>query len=386
MTFLKFFNADKLKVLHIIQAVLVIISVITACSTKPAESNDNTNDVEQSTLDMDIVPGKIYVSTSPAGASVIINDIFIGSTPINGYELEPGHYKILIEKEGYNVVTRQYTVKDEPLVINEILALIDAPEEEVEMQNYSIIEVSTTPSGADVKFDGTKVGVTPLNNFQLERGAYNLEISKKGYKTIKKQVVVDDLPVIVIDEKLVAVNAETQSATTEIVTTQPTSVNGVLNIASVSSGASVSIDGVMLGTTPLRGYELKKGAHTVTISKNGYEPITKEVYVGQQASNVTVTLSAKNNNSSKNNAASLNDRGAAAYSAGNYSEAVKYFRQAAEMGDSEAQNNLAVCYEFGKGVKKDLGKAYEWYSKAAAKGNAGAKENLQKKKFRKYVK
>jgi serine/threonine protein kinase len=57
-------------------------------------------------------------------------------------------------------------------------------------------------------------------------------------------------------------------------------------------------------------------------------------------------------------------------------QAVIWFRKAAEQGDVKAQNNLGVCYEEGEGVIKDTAKAVIWYSKAAEKGDADAIVNL----------
>ena len=46
-------------------------------------------------------------------------------------------------------------------------------------------------------------------------------------------------------------------------------------------------------------------------------------------------------------------------------EAAEYYRKAAVRGDAIAQFNLGWCYEFGKGVEKDLGRANYWYRRAA---------------------
>ena len=57
-------------------------------------------------------------------------------------------------------------------------------------------------------------------------------------------------------------------------------------------------------------------------------------------------------------------------------EAVKWYRKAAEQGYAVAQNNLGVMYEHGKGVKKDKAEAVKWYRKAAEQGNSRAQTNL----------
>ncbi|MGM9822925.1 MAG: toll/interleukin-1 receptor domain-containing protein, partial [Muribaculaceae bacterium] len=64
------------------------------------------------------------------------------------------------------------------------------------------------------------------------------------------------------------------------------------------------------------------------------------------------------------------------YDKKNYTEAVKWYRKAAEQGHAGAQNNLGVCYENGYGVTKDYYEAVKWYRKAAEQGNARAQCNL----------
>ena len=48
----------------------------------------------------------------------------------------------------------------------------------------------------------------------------------------------------------------------------------------------------------------------------------------------------------------------------------------AQAGDANAQSNLALMYELGRGVKQDYAKAREWLEKAAEQGNAMAQNNL----------
>ena len=69
-------------------------------------------------------------------------------------------------------------------------------------------------------------------------------------------------------------------------------------------------------------------------------------------------------------------RGARHYNAGEFSQAVACFREAAEKGDAEGQWKLGVCYADGKGVEKNATEAVKWYRKAAEQGNAKAQLNL----------
>jgi Sel1 repeat len=57
-------------------------------------------------------------------------------------------------------------------------------------------------------------------------------------------------------------------------------------------------------------------------------------------------------------------------------EAVKWYRKAAEQNVADAQYNLGVCYDSGEGVAKDEIEAYKWWLLAAGHGNDDAKYNM----------
>ena len=63
---------------------------------------------------------------------------------------------------------------------------------------------------------------------------------------------------------------------------------------------------------------------------------------------------------------------------GGRSESAKWNRKAAEQGDADAANNLAVCCERGLGVPQDLEQAVHWYRKAAEKGHESGREALDR--------
>jgi hypothetical protein len=62
-------------------------------------------------------------------------------------------------------------------------------------------------------------------------------------------------------------------------------------------------------------------------------------------------------------------------------EGAKWFRKGAELGSSEAQWSLGMCYLQGKGTEKDSVQAYGLFSAAAAKAaEAGQKEGMEKER------
>ena len=60
----------------------------------------------------------------------------------------------------------------------------------------------------------------------------------------------------------------------------------------------------------------------------------------------------------------------------NKSEAMKWYRLAAEQGNANAQNALGSYYEQGEVVPKDHAEAIKWFRKAAEQGHEIAQANL----------
>ena len=63
-----------------------------------------------------------------------------------------------------------------------------------------------------------------------------------------------------------------------------------------------------------------------------------------------------------------------------YTQAVQWYRKAAEQGDAEAQYNLGLMYYKGEGVRQDLALAQEWFGKACQNGNQNGCDNYQRLK------
>jgi TPR repeat protein len=55
-----------------------------------------------------------------------------------------------------------------------------------------------------------------------------------------------------------------------------------------------------------------------------------------------------------------------------YAKAMTWYREAADQGNSDGQNNVGWLYPNGFGVKQNYGEALTWYRKAADQGNAAS--------------
>ena len=63
-------------------------------------------------------------------------------------------------------------------------------------------------------------------------------------------------------------------------------------------------------------------------------------------------------------------KGANAASRGDYVEALKWYRKAAEQGSVEAHYQLGILYYNGRGVTKDVARGIKWHRRAAENGHS----------------
>ena len=188
--------------------------------------------------------------------------------------------------------------------------------------------------------------------------------------------------VAAVQQRLLAENAALKQAAEQRRRDSIANLPGKLYVTTTPTGATVTVDGKRIGTTPINAYELKKGSYNVKITKEGYSTYTKSITISDAPVIINEALTAKPNEQkaaskpSAVDAAKYYNDGVKAYNAKNYTEAVRLYRIAAEQGYADAQCNLGYCYERGLGVEKDPKEAVKWYRKAAEQGFARAQYNL----------
>ena len=126
------------------------------------------------------------------------------------------------------------------------------------------------PSGATVYVDGEKIGTTPIDNYQLLIGKHRMEIKKKDYYSVIRDIeVVRD-----VENKF---SAELSDR-----------VN--VSFSSEPAGALLSIDGVNKGSTP-QSVEMTSGTYKVKLEKDGYMRSKRTVHVSPSNNSYSVRLS-----------------------------------------------------------------------------------------------
>ena len=131
------------------------------------------------------------------------------------------------------------------------------------------IAVSSTPSGAGITVDGVAKGTTPATLTGITPGSHSLVFTLAGYQPLTQSVTVTA--------------GQTAAATGTLVLVPPTT--GSILVTSTPAGASVAVDGVAKGSTPVTISGITPGSHSVVFTSTGYQVLTQPVTVtaGQTA-------------------------------------------------------------------------------------------------------
>lgn len=189
----------------------------------------------------------LQVDSTPAGAAVKLDETVVGVTPWSG-PIGPGAHSLLVELAGYQPVRKALTVAPgKPLVENFTLTTETAT-----------VSLGSTPRGAAVSVDGQAVGTTPWSG-KLAVGEHAVQLSLAGHGTVSD---------------LVQVAAGKANTRTWSLLPLP----GSLVVDSVPPGASVKVDGAVVGVTPWSG-EVKAGSHALVVELAGHQPVRRALSV-----------------------------------------------------------------------------------------------------------
>ena len=217
--------------------------------------------------------GSIYATTSPSGASIYLNGVFQGYSPLLMPNLAPRTYTVLARLEGYSDYASSVTVYSGQQ--SQFFAQLQASPIH---RDYGYISVSSSPSGAQVYVDGTYRGITPTTVTEYP-GNHPVIVKLSGYYDYSQTIYVT-------------------TGTTQYVSASlsPVTQSGSIGIFSQPGGANVYLDGTYRGQTDSSGNlvisSLPAGTYSVKITKPQYSDAVYSVQVRQgQESYVQAYLS-----------------------------------------------------------------------------------------------
>jgi len=206
------------------------------------------------TIELELIrlPGLVTLTTEPAiGAQVHLDGELLGATPLTDAEITPGRHRLEFTAARYLSEVREIEVVGGGE--RQTLAVMLTP-------NWAPITLSSEPVGAQVLVDGAAAGATPVT-LELGAGERQLELRLRGYNAWRDTVsVLADRP-------------------QTLPTVTLTQADGRIELVTDPEGAAVSVNGAFRGQTPLT-LRLSPGrAHQITMTKPGYETLTRELSV-----------------------------------------------------------------------------------------------------------
>ena len=125
--------------------------------------------------------GSIQIETEPSGAKIYLNNTYIGTSPFNKSGISDGKAYIRVKKQDYHTLTRTIDIKagrtkyitivlDRKIITGKLF-------------------VNAEPTDCRIKI----LNIKPVfyQGISLKPGSYNIEVSKTGYKTLNKWIVLD---------------------------------------------------------------------------------------------------------------------------------------------------------------------------------------------------
>ena len=204
----------------------------------------------------------LQINTNPQGATVYIDDVNSGTTPLTTSRIKSGEHILRFTLPMYTPKTVTHTVMGSGTTqtITETL-----------QPDFSTITI-TAPDQAEIYINNEKKGSGKWEG-KLLSGTYLLEARKPSHHPYKTTVTVE------------------RGKTQTIAMQAPTPQYGAINIQSTPTNATVYVDGKEIGTTPGIFKNILIGEREVTIKKTGYSPVTNRVTVEEgKLKEVSATL------------------------------------------------------------------------------------------------
>ncbi|MFW6067460.1 MAG: PEGA domain-containing protein [Myxococcota bacterium] len=200
------------------------------------------------------------VNEGSHGATLVIDGETKGTLPWKG-TLQPGRHLVQVKKDGFETYEQWHRLDGGQSMTLPVMLEEEAPD------TGSILVTGDRP-GATILIDGDEHGVTPTVIEDVPAGEHEIEVRADGAEPFKKTVRVE------VGKRLtVTPEFGPQGGPT-----------GSLRIVTQPDGATVSVDGETVGTSPATKEGLPPGEHVVQASADGYASAEKEIEVeaGQQ--------------------------------------------------------------------------------------------------------
>jgi len=132
-----------------------------------------------------VITGAISAQSSPSGATIYVNGVNYGKTPLTVRNLVPATYSVMATLNGYKSSSQLITVgPGQTASYNPVLQSQPGP------VTTGAIFAQTEPDGATIYMNGVSYGVSPVTIPNLAPGTYSMKATMNGYSPDTRRITV----------------------------------------------------------------------------------------------------------------------------------------------------------------------------------------------------
>ena len=192
-------------------------------------------------------PGSLQIISDPPGATVRLDGIDKGKTPLNIARVTPGNRRLRISLAGFASVTKKVEV-------------VSDQKTEVRVELGGRLHILSIPDGAQVYINEKYAGLTPLRTERISSGSHQLRLAAEKHKDRRSAVIVEKGQEKEVSFRLLK-------------------AKGSIAVSSDPPGVAVYLDGKNKGNTPLFIYGVVVGRHSLKLTGPGYEDWENQITV-----------------------------------------------------------------------------------------------------------
>lgn len=193
-------------------------------------------------------PGILRITANVANAEVWVDNESVGQAPITRY-LPAGSHSVRIAADGFNPFVQRITVYPGKAV--DVKGTL--------MRGGNTVDFLITPGGGEILLDGHPTNrKTPTRLTGVPAGKHTWSVERDGHETLGGEF-------ILTDGGNVLISGEMESS------------EGRFSILSRPEGATVYLDGEMVGVTPLQLTDIPRGEHRVGLVHDDHALLVRTV-------------------------------------------------------------------------------------------------------------
>lgn len=194
------------------------------------------------------LPGIVSIISEPSGADVYVDNVRVGTTPLEKMDLPAGAVELGVQKARYQPGRLPITV---------IGKRIEQTERVVLAPDWAEVTLSSVPTGASISIDDVPTGISTPGTVEVLTGEHELKLTLPGHAAFRRRILA------------------AAQVPMELPLVQLTRADAQLNVSANPAGVGIVLNGSFQGQAPLE-LALKSGErYQLRAFKAGYGDVTR---------------------------------------------------------------------------------------------------------------